>query len=71
MEFLLVHFPETRSVLIDDYETGNVEETIPVGEGTHTIRLGGPADYRPTSLKIRIADTTAIKPMEVQFEKTR
>jgi len=69
MEFLLVHFSEKRSVLIDGYDTGNVGETIPVGEGTHTIRLGGSANYHPASFKIKIAATTAIKPMEVKFEK--
>jgi len=69
MEYLLVHFPESRKVLVDGNEAGYTNETFPVDRGTHTIKLDGPADYHPKSIRRKIVNTTLVKPLEVQFEK--
>ena len=69
MEFIIVKFPETRSVLIDGEEGGFTNTTLRMEEGTHTFSLGGKQDYKPSTLTLKIQRTTMVKPMEVIFEK--
>ncbi len=67
MEHLLVHFPVSRTVLIDGEESGTTNAIFRVEEGTHTIGLGDPQDYKPSSRTVNVRDTTPIKPKEVTF----
>jgi hypothetical protein len=69
MEFVTVRFPELRVVLIDGEEAGETNAVLRVNEGTHTIKLAPPKDYRPAWRRPQIAGTTSIEPMEVTFEK--
>jgi hypothetical protein len=69
MEHLLVHFPASRTVLIDGEESGTTNAILRVEEGTHTISLGDPQDYKPPSRTVNIKGTTPIKPREVTFVK--
>jgi hypothetical protein len=67
MEFVVVHFRESRTVYIDDGEYGLTDETLRINRGRHTFSLGGPADFDPPEQTIDIANTTEIHPQEVPF----
>ena len=68
MEFVTVTYPESRTVFIDDEDSGRTNETLRVDEGTHTFDLGAPMDYKPESITVTIRNTTAVSPQEVRFE---
>lgn len=68
MEFLLVHFPRSRRVVVDDVFSGRTEEVIELDAGTHIVSLGPPSNFTPASLKIVLRDTSPLTPMEVSFE---
>ncbi len=69
MEYVIVRFPGSRAVFIDDEEGGVTNEILRLEEGTHTFRLGGAQDYKPESRTLQIKGTTSVKPKEVPFEK--
>lgn len=67
MEFVIVHFRESRTVLIDGNEGGFTNKTFRVSQGFHTFSLSGPADFTPKEWTERIENTTEVDPMEVNF----
>jgi hypothetical protein len=69
MEHLLVIFPVSRTVLIDGEESGMTNTVLRVEEGTHTMGLGEPRDYKPLSRTVIIKGTSPIKPRKVTFVK--
>ena len=69
MEYIVVTYPEKRTVFIDGEETGSTNTTLRVDEGTHNIHLGEPRDYEPKWRRPTVTGTTSTKPMEVLFEK--
>jgi hypothetical protein len=69
MEFIIVRFPTVRTVFIDDEENGKTGDRLRVEEGTYTINLGDPRDYRPKWRRPKVTGTTSIQPMIIQFEK--
>jgi hypothetical protein len=69
MEHLLVKFPASRTVLIDGEEAGRTNKILRVEEGTHTISMGDPRDYKPSSRTVKVKGTSPIKPREVTFVK--
>ena len=68
MEFLLVHFPRSRRVKVDDEFNGRTEEVIELEAGTHVISLGPPRNFKPSERKITLADTDSVSPKEVIFD---
>jgi hypothetical protein len=69
MEYVKVKYPESRSVLIDEEESGATNTKLRVDRGTHTFSLAEPRDFKPESITIKVIGTTPKKPMEVRFEK--
>ncbi len=68
MEYIVVHYPETRTVYIDGEENGETGDMLRVEEGTHTINLGDPRDYAPKWRRPQVTDTTSRQPMIIEFE---
>jgi hypothetical protein len=68
MEFLLVHFPRSRRVKVDDKYNGRTEELIPLEAGHHTVRLGPPYNFTPDSREVLLKDTSPLTPLEVSFD---
>lgn len=68
MEYLVVRFPRSRRVLVDDEFNGRTNELIQLEAGTHTISLGPPPTFTPESRRIVLKDTTELTPREVTFE---
>jgi hypothetical protein len=69
MEFLVVRFPRSRRVLIDDEFNGRTDELIELEAGKHIVSLGPPYDnYTPEEYTIILKDTSELEPREVNFE---
>ncbi len=68
MEYIKVTYPESRTVYIDGEENGDTGAILRVEEGTHTINLGDPRDYKPKWRRPVVTDTTSRDPMIVEFE---
>lgn len=67
MEFVIVFFRESRTVLIDGDEGGFTNETLRVNQGFHTFSLEGPADFTPQKQMIKIENTVEASPQGVNF----
>lgn len=67
MEYVIVQFRESRTVLIDDKASGPTNETLRVTEGFHTFSLAGPANFTPTEQTVEIKNTTQVSPQGVSF----
>ncbi len=69
MEYLVVHFPRSRRVLIDDEFNGRTEDLIELETGRHIVSLGPPYDnFTPEQYTIILKDTSELEPREVSFE---
>jgi hypothetical protein len=69
MEYLIVHFQETRRVLIDGQDQGRTDRTIELEPGTYTVSLSPSDDVKPQKRRIRLSKTSPIKPREIAFAK--
>jgi hypothetical protein len=68
MEYLVVHFPRSRRVLIDDEFNGRTEELIELEAGRHVVSLGPPYDnFTPDQYTVILRDTSELEPREVSF----
>lgn len=67
MEFVKVRFPTERDVIMDDLQVGKTNRKLVVGEGTHTFRLAGAANYTPPDILIVVTETTEEFPLELRF----
>lgn len=68
MEYLQVHFPRSRRVVVDDVFSGRTEDVIELEAGTHIVSLGPPNNFTPASQKIILKDTSPLTPLEVSFD---
>lgn len=68
MEYLVVHFPRSRRVMIDDEFNGRTEEVIELEAGRHVVSLGPPNNFTPDQQTILLKNTTELEPREVSFD---
>ena len=68
MEFLVVHFPRSRRVLVEDEFNGRTEDLIELEAGRHVVSLGPPYNYTPEERTIILKDTSELEPREVSFD---
>ena len=47
MEYLIVHFPRSRRVKVDDEFNGRTDELIELEPGIHVVTLGPPDNFTP------------------------
>jgi len=69
MEYLLVHFPEPRRVLINGADQGRTAETLELDRGTYVVTLSPPQDYKPKKRKVALKRTSPVSPLEIRFSK--
>jgi hypothetical protein len=70
MEYVIVKYPVSRTVLVDGEPAGSTNEILRMDEGTHTFALDGAKDYTPLSQTLEIQGTNSVSPKEVTFEKS-
>lgn len=69
-EFILVEFAASREVIIDDNASGqHTGDVIEVDPGTHTISLGGAADFEPSEQNVNPSGTSPIAPLKITFTR--
>ena len=68
MEYLVVHFPRSRRVMIDDEFNGRTEEVIEIEAGRHVVSLGPPNNFTPDQQIIVLKNTAELEPREVSFD---
>ncbi|MGH8605713.1 MAG: hypothetical protein ACREXR_23860 [Gammaproteobacteria bacterium] len=68
MEYLVVHFPRSRRVRIDDEFNGRTDDLIELETGQHVVSLGPPYNYTPEEQTIILKDTAELDPREVSFD---
>jgi hypothetical protein len=68
MEYLLVHFPRSRRVKIDDEFNGRTDELIEIEAGRHLVSLGPPYNFTPDDQTIILKATSEIEPREIIFD---
>ena len=68
MEFLIMHFPRSRRVLVDDEFNGRTEDLIELEAGRHVVSLGPPYNYTPEEQTIILKGTAELEPREVSFD---
>lgn len=71
MEWVVVTYPEDRSVYIDGQLGGITNCLMAVGEGTHDFDLGKPVDYTPISQSKTVSGTLPGMPMTIAFSKAQ
>lgn len=68
LEFLLVVFPEQRSVLADGDSVGVTNHTLMLPANEYKITLDGAAT-NPASQDVILAGTSVVKPKVVIFDR--
>jgi hypothetical protein len=66
-EWILVEFPEIRTVLVDGTPCGQTNKPTLVQRGTHAISLDGTQNFTPPSITKLVVNTTKAKPMVFVF----
>lgn len=69
MEYLIVHFPRSRRVKIDDEFNGRTEDVIEIEAGKHVVSLGPPYNFTPDEQTIILKDTSSLESREVSFDR--
>ncbi|MBI4241206.1 MAG: hypothetical protein HY613_05765 [Candidatus Rokubacteria bacterium] len=67
MEYLIVHCPQKRSVMVDGVRHGETEDPIELEAGTYTITLEPADGSQPAQHQVVLLSTTLISPCEVSF----
>jgi hypothetical protein len=68
MEYLLVNFPRSRRVKVDDEFNGRTGQVIELEAGSHVVTLGPPANFTPEERRIILKDTSELDPREISFD---
>ena len=68
MEYLIVHFPRSRRVKVDDEFNGRTDELIELEPGSHVVTLGPPDNFTPYERRLVLKETSELEPREISFD---
>lgn len=66
-EFLLVNFPESRLLVINEVLQGRTNIVVRLEAGTYDIALAGRRDFSPDSQRVTLRFTAITNPAELTF----
>ena len=70
MSYIIVKFPDTRGVVVDDEALGqNTGELIELEPGHHDVALEGENNFAPQTQEIVLENEGILDPLEVEFTK--
>lgn len=71
MEYVIVEFPDSRDVFIDDGDdpVASTNQMFELEEGTHYFNLGQPINYWPATDWARVTATIPASPLKIVFTK--
>lgn len=67
MEWVIVRFPRTRDVFIDDRLVGVTNHLLATHAGPQVFDLGPGGGYRPSRKRVTVTDTVPEDPKIVMF----
>ncbi|MCG3180142.1 MAG: hypothetical protein BIFFINMI_02497 [Phycisphaerae bacterium] len=68
-QYVIVHYPDSRSVYVDGREHALTNRVILISPGHYEFSLGSPDDYRPKTVVADVRGTSRTAPKEIVFEK--
>ena len=68
MEYLVVRYYRRRNVMIKDQKVGYTNDLIELEGGSYTIKLSLPPNYRPSSRRVVLQNTSPLNPKTIRFE---
>lgn len=68
LQYVRINYFRSRNVYIDGALNGKTNVILRVDEGTHTFDLGPNLNYTPASIKKKVTGTSALRPIELNFE---
>jgi hypothetical protein len=68
VEYLIVHFPRSRRVKVDDEFNGRTDELIELEPGSHVVTLGPPDNFSPYERRLVLKETSELEPREISFD---
>jgi hypothetical protein len=68
VEYLIVHFPRSRRVKVDDEFNGRTDELIELEPGSHVVTLGPPDNFTPYERRLVLKETSELEPREISFD---
>lgn len=66
-EFLLVNFPHSRQLLINQIKQGWTNMIVRLEAGTYEVALAGKRDFSPDCQKVTLRYTAPTQPTELTF----
>lgn len=69
MEYLLVKFAESRSVIVDEITEGMTNKILELEAGNHVVSIEGPPDFTPECFEFILRNTSESSPRVISFEK--
>ena len=69
MEVVIVKFPTSRLVYVDDEKNGKTNQPIYLDAGTHKFDLGPRKNYTPESQQVAVSGTSVLDPLEIAFSR--
>lgn len=68
LQYVRINYFRSRNVYIDGVVTGKTNVILRVDAGTHIVDLGPDKNYTPPSIRKKVTGTSALRPMEFDFE---
>ena len=69
MQYLVVLFPYRRAVLINGKSMGETNMLLELECGVYEVTLGPPQDFIPAQQLIDLQNTSALSPMQIEFQE--
>jgi len=66
-EFLLVNFPESRQLVINDVQQGWTNRVVRLEAGTYDVALAGRRNFSPDLQTVTLRDTAPTDPQKITF----
>lgn len=66
-EFLLVNFPESRQLVVNNVQQGWTNRVVRLEAGTYDVALSGRRNFSPDLQKVTLRHTAPTDPQEVTF----
>lgn len=66
-EFLLVNFPESRQLVINDIQQAWTNRVVRLEAGTYDVALAGRRNFSPALQTVTLRHTAPTNPQEITF----
>src|SRR5436190_18921041 len=68
-QFVRVNYSEIRTLFAGGNPVGPTNCPLTINSGTHSFDLGEPRDYEPAEIRRKVANTSIVNPIQLNFTK--